>query len=128
MLNEMAGIVFRIAPAEAIQYSSEAKIIAEQINFQQGLALAYKNIGLGYFMQADYTEAFKNWEPSLEIYQLLGDDQGVANINSNLGSIYYTIGQNVEAIDYSLRALKIAEKLGDSIRIGTLLLNITCNT
>ncbi len=124
ILNDMAAIVFRTAPEEAIKYSSDAKNLAQQINFQKGLAGAYKNIGLGYYMQGNYTEALKNWEPALEIYQVLGDEQRIANIISNLGSIFYTNGNNVQAIEYFLRALKTAEKLGDSIRIGTLLLNI----
>ena len=124
ILNDMAAIVFRTAPEEAIKYSSDAKNLAQQINFQKGLALAYKNIGLGYYMQGNYSEAFKNWEPSLEIYQLLGDEKRIANIVSNQGSIFYTLGNNVQAIEYFLRALKIAEKWNDSIRIGTLLLNI----
>ncbi len=45
-LNDMAAIVYRTNPDKAIEYSSEAKILAEQINFQKGLAVAYKNIGL----------------------------------------------------------------------------------
>ncbi|MEN8228577.1 MAG: tetratricopeptide repeat protein [Bacteroidota bacterium] len=124
MLNDMAAIVFRTSPEEAITYSSDAKNIAGQIDFQKGLAAAYKNIGLGYYMQGNYTEALKNWEPALEIYQLLGDEQHIANIVNNLGSIFYTSGNNVQAIEYFLRALKTAEKLNDSIRIATLLLNI----
>ncbi|MCD4709371.1 MAG: tetratricopeptide repeat protein, partial [Bacteroidales bacterium] len=123
-LNAIADAVYRTDPDEAIRYSSEAKNLAELINFPKGVAGAYKNIGLGHYMQGDYADAFKNWEPSLKIYEELGDDQLVANLLSNQGSIYSTIGKNVEAIEYYLRALKMAEKLADSTRIGTLLLNI----
>ena len=55
------------------------------------------------------------------LYEQSGNDQLVANMLSNLGSAYYTTGNNVEAIEYSLRALKYAEEFGDSTRIGTLL-------
>ncbi len=123
-LNEMAEIVHRSAPDEAIKYSSEAKVLAEKTNFQKGLADAYKYIGLGNYMQANYAEAFKNWEFSLQIYEILGDDGNIARILGNQGSIYYSYGENVQATEYFLRALKIAEKLNDSIRISTLLLNI----
>lgn len=122
--NELAGLLYRSSPEEAIKYGSEAKTLAKELHFQRGLALAYKNIGLGHFMPGNYMEAIRNWESALEIYEELGDDQMVANILSNLGSTYYTTGNNLEAIEYSLRALRMAEKLGDSARIGTLLLTI----
>ncbi|HER08043.1 MAG TPA: tetratricopeptide repeat protein [Bacteroides sp.] len=123
-LNEIAYIVFRTDSDEAISYGSEAKLLAEQIDFRKGIAEACKNIGLGYYMKGNYSEAFRNWDRSLEAYQELGDDQGVANILGNQGSIFLTLGQNVQAIEYYLRALKIAERLKDSTRIATLLVNI----
>lgn len=124
VLNEIAGLLYRTAPDEALVYGTRAKNLAEQISFQKGLADAYKNIGLGNYMQGDYKDAIQDWELALEIYEELGDDQLVANIIGNIGSIYYSSGVSDLAIEYYLRALKIAEKLGDSKRIGTLLLNI----
>lgn len=123
-LNAIAAAIFRSEPAEAIRYSEDAISLAEQIKFRKGLALAHKNLGLGYYMQANYTEAFRSWEPSLETYEELGDFKMVANLLSNMGSIYYSIGKNVEAIEYFLRSLKLAEELSDSTRISTLFLNI----
>lgn len=123
-LNAISSSVFRSEPDEALRYSEEAKDLAEQIDFRKGLALAHKNMGLGYYMQGQYPEAFKSWEPSLQIYEELGDYKMVANLLSNMGSIYYSIGKNVEAIEYFLRSLKIAEELSDSTRISTLFLNV----
>jgi tetratricopeptide (TPR) repeat protein len=123
-LNAIADALYRSDPAEAIRYSTEARSLAEQLDFPRGVALAYKNLGLGYYMQGEYTEAFRNWEPSLEIYRELGDDHLVANLLNNMGAIYFSIGKNVEALGYYLPALQMAEKLADSIRISTLLLNI----
>ena len=74
-LNVIADLVYRASPEEGVKYGSEAKVLAEQLGFRRGFALAIKNIGLGYFMQANYTEALKNWEAALEIYEELGDDQ-----------------------------------------------------
>lgn len=120
-LNDIAYILYRISPDEAIEYGVEARDLSEKLDFKEGLAQAYKMIGLGYYMQGNYTEAIKNWEPALSLFEQFGDTQLVANMLSNLGSAYYTTGINEEAIEYSLRALKLAEELGDSVRIGTLL-------
>lgn len=120
-LNDIAYILYRISPDEAVEYGLEARDLSEKLNFMEGLAQAYKMIGLGYYMQGNYTEAISNWEPALKLFEQFGDIQLVANMLSNLGSAYYTTGINEEAIEYSLRALKLAEELGDSVRIGTLL-------
>jgi serine phosphatase RsbU (regulator of sigma subunit) len=124
LLNAMATAVHRTDPEAAIQYSSDARMIAEKVNYRKGLAEVYKNLGLGYFMLGNYEEAYKNWENSLESFEKLGDDRGVANIIGNQGAIFSTLGQNIQAIEYFLKALKIAERLQDSTRIATLLLNI----
>jgi len=124
LLNRMAAGVYRTAPEEAIKYSSDARMIAEKAGFRKGLAEAHKHIGLGYYMLGNFEEAYKNWEKSLEFFKMIGDDRGVANIIGNQGSIFLTLGQNIQAIEYFLEALKIGERLQDSTRIATLLLNI----
>ncbi len=124
ILNELAGLLYRTDPELAIKYSGDARTIAEQVDDRPGLAEAYKNLGLGYYMLGDFEAALRNWNPSLGIFQALGDERMVANIVGNQGSIYYNIGQNVQAIENYLRSLKIAEKLNDSIRIATMMLNI----
>lgn len=120
-LNDIAYLLFRLSPDEAIEYSLEAKLLSEKLNYKEGLAQSNKSMGLGYYMQGLYTEAIRNWEDALGLYEEFGDEQLAANMLSNLGSAYYTMGNNVEAIEYSIRALKVAEKVGDSTRIGTLL-------
>ena len=123
-LNSIADELYRANPDEAIRYGSEARNLAEQLNYPEGEALANKNIGLGFYMQAEFTEALRYWEPALALYEELGDNQMVANLESNLGAIYLTTGKYVEAMELFLPALKKAEELNDSTRISTLLLNI----
>ena len=124
VLNEIGDALYRVNPDEAILYGTEAKNLAEMINYPVGLAFANKNIGLGYYMQGELAEALRYWEPALELYEELGDKQMVANLMSNLGAIYYTGGKNLEAMELWIPALKMAEELGDSTRISTLLMNI----
>ena len=123
-LNAIATAVYSSDPESAISYGTEAKELAELISFPEGEALAYKNIGLGYYFQSEYSEAARNWESSLEIYEELGNEQLIANLQSNLGAIYHSIGQNVEALDYYLQALKFAEEGTDRTRLATLFINI----
>ena len=123
-LNAIADELYRADPDEAMRYGLEARTLAEQLNYPKGEALANKNIGLGFYMQAEFTEALRYWEPSLVLYEELGNDKMVANLLSNMGSIYLTTGKFVEAMELFLPALKMAEEMADSVRISTLLLNI----
>lgn len=123
-LNALADELYRANPDDAIRYAAEARNLAEQLNYPKGEALANKNIGLGFYMQGEFTEALRYWEPALALYEELGDDQLVANLQSNMGAIFFTTGKYVEAMELFLPALKKAEELNDSTRISTLLLNI----
>jgi serine phosphatase RsbU (regulator of sigma subunit) len=124
VLNELSDQLYATDPEEAIRFGRLAKNLAEKNNYKKGLAFAYKNIGLGHYMLGDFKEALENWDPSLALYQELGDDNMVANLLSNRGSVFYTTGNSVQAVEYYIRALKIAEEVNDSLRIGTLFLNI----
>ena len=124
LLNEMAVLVLTSSPEDAIDLSTEARTIAEKANYQEGLALALKNMGIGYLYLGNHVEAIKQWESSLLKYEVLGDKKMTANLLSNLGVSYYYQGLPESAMDYYLRSLKIAEEIGDTTRLSTLMLNL----
>ncbi len=123
-LNEIAASLYQIDEDEAIVYGTKAKSLAENIDFQIGLAAAYKNLGLGYYFIPDYKEALRNWESALKIYEELGDERLMANVLSNVGALFSTRGVYDQALENYLQALRLAERVGDSLRIATLNLNI----
>lgn len=115
---------FSASPQEAINYATEAKALAEKIHYKSGLAYSYKNIGIGYYMQADYIESLGNYDKSLAIFDSLGDKVGVANILSNEASIYFNQADDEKALELNLKSLNVAEEIGDTLRILTALQNI----
>lgn len=115
---------FSISPSEAINYATEARDLAEAIKFKKGIAYAYKNIGIGYYMQAKSLESLANYDKALAIFDSLGDKVGVANILSNEASLYFNQADDEKALDLNLRSLQVAEQIGDTLRILTALQNI----
>jgi class 3 adenylate cyclase len=109
---------------EAIRYGSEAIALSEQIQYKKGEAYAYKAVGLGHYVQANYPEAAVQFQHSLRLFEEMGLKSGVANILSNLGATFFNAGDDAKAIDFYLRSLKIAEEINDKLRIGTNLNNI----
>ena len=105
---------FSISPQEAINYATEARDLGEQIKFKKGIAYAYKNIGIGYYMQAKYLESLANYDKALAIFDSLDDKVGVANILSNEASLYFNQADDEKALDLNLKSLQVAEQIGDT--------------
>ena len=115
---------FTDSPARAIALSTEAKTLAEKINFRQGQAYALKHIGITYYFQGKYPEALDHYNQSLNIFKEISDNVGIANMHSNIGVIYYDQGDDAKALENYLQSLKFAELSGDKLRILTALNNV----
>lgn len=115
---------FSISPQEAINYATEAKDLAAKLNSLKGLAYAYKNIGIGYYMQANYVESLGSYDKALAIFDSLNDKTGVANILSNEASLYFNQADDEKALELNLKALQVSEEIGDTHRIIVALSNI----
>jgi class 3 adenylate cyclase/uncharacterized protein HemY len=123
-LNDISYALFSTDPDTAIYYGNKAKNLAIKINFQEGLAYANKNIGLGYYMQGDFFKVLSFWEASLESFQKSGNKEGESNLLLNIGAVYFSFGDDAIALDYYLKSLKAAENIQAEFRIYSALVNI----
>ncbi len=111
-------------PDSTVKIAMAARDLAEKIHFKNGLALSYKNMGIGYYLQGKYIEAIKSWQSALDVYQAMKNKAGVANMLSNQGSVYYQNGDDAKALELYLHSLKLSEEIGDPLRIATALNNV----
>jgi two-component system, NtrC family, sensor kinase len=123
-LLQLSKSNFDDAPDKAISFAEEAKVLAEEVQYYGGVALALKNIGIAYYYQGKDVEALDYWQQSYETYKASGDQIGEANILSNIGAIYFNQGDDAKALEYYLQSLTLAEKTKDKLRILTALNNI----
>ena len=123
-LIALSSDLCRSAPSEAIQLSTEAKNLAEQLNFQKGVAYALKYIGMGYYFQGKYPEALDYWELSLTKFESINNTAGIANMLNNLGAVYNNLGDDAGALEVFLKSLKMSEEINDSLRLLTAMINI----
>ena len=49
-LNRIASLISFENSNDAIKYGTEARLLAEKLHYRKGLALAYRNIGIGYYL------------------------------------------------------------------------------
>lgn len=115
---------FSISPQETINYATTARDLAQKLDYKNGLAYAYKNIGIAYYMLGNYVGSIENYDRSLAGFDSLKDKSGVANILSNEGSVYFNQGDDEKALELNLKALQVSEAIGDTLRILTALQNI----
>jgi adenylate cyclase len=124
VLNALSKSLFNNNPDTSIVIAGSAKLLAESINYKTGLALAFKNIGKGYYLEGKYKEAILNWQQAIEVYKILNDKTGVANMLNNQGAVYFNQGDDAKALELYLQSLKMSEALNDTLRILTSLTNI----
>jgi len=123
-LIQICQLEYRQAPVDAVLYGKEALKLSEKLNFRKGMALAYKFIGLGYYVQGDYWETVNQWQQAIDNFEAIDDKTGVSNILNNIGAVYYAEGDDTKALDFYLRSLKAAEEINDTTRIVTANINI----
>jgi tetratricopeptide (TPR) repeat protein len=123
-INQLTKLYFSIDAKSALRQAEWAEKISLKINYKNGLALAYKNMGIVYYNQSIDSIAYQKWRMALSLYEITGDKVGQANIYSNLGVIFLNQTEDNKAVECFLKASKIAEELNDSLRLATVLMNI----
>ncbi len=93
----------------ALYYAGKAKILAEHLSFQKGIAEAYRNIGNASSSKGNYAEALKNHFAALNIYEATGDNNGIAGCYNNIGNVYTYRSNYPEALKNYFAAQKINE-------------------
>ena len=103
-------------PDSTIILATEAKELAEKLNFQPGKAYALKYLGNAYFFKGEYIETLEFWNSALKVFEEIKDQTGIANILSNMANVYFLQGSEEKALEYALRSLSISETLGNKLR------------
>lgn len=85
---------------------------------------AYMNLGGVYWHMNDQTLAIKSWEDSLRMFLDASYEQGIANVNDNLGVGYNMLGKFDKSLEYYMKSEVIMKKIGDVRGLSMVLLNI----
>ena len=104
-------------PAKARNLAIEAQDLSEKIGYLKGKGYALKFMGLVDYYQGKFLEALGYWNESLQIFENLKDDIGIANLLNNISAVYSDQGNDEKALELSLRSLELSEKAGDKLRI-----------
>lgn len=103
----------------AIEAYFQSQEIFNQINFSEGKAAVFGNLGVAYRSIGDYEKAIDFYFKSMEIEQEIGDRRSIADSLGNLGNAYDSLGDYQKAIDFYSQSLKIKQEIGDRSGIAT---------
>ncbi|WP_421658834.1 tetratricopeptide repeat protein [Leptothermofonsia sp. ETS-13] len=121
----------------AIEHYQSALAIRRMLGDRPGEATTLNNLGFVYRSLAQYPqanepeaqkaslqEAQQTYLKAAEIYRQLGDRKGEATVLNNLGGVYFSQGQYVDALKAYERALTAVKITGDAPEQATTLSNI----
>jgi len=112
-LNQLASVLQNTVPDSTILLAQQALAIATKCNWKVGIAYAYKNEGLGYWIKGDFDRAIDFDTKALEIANETGNKRMQSTAYCNLAIVYNIQAAYPKALDNYLKALKIDEELGD---------------
>ncbi|TKC05536.1 sensor histidine kinase [Pedobacter polaris] len=98
---------------------------AKESNYVVGIARSHANIGFAYDRLDRKKEAVKSYEEALNIYKKLGNKKPINQMITNLGSIYFDLGEYKTADSYFQQVLEnVKETPKDEIGLGNALFSL----
>lgn len=111
--NHIASIYFELGKInEAEEYNMKALLVFLKKFNLSGMADAYTLAGQIFETRKQYADAISNYEGSLNSKTLLGQKEGIVEMNSNLGRVYIKMNQLKKAQQYLRNGLVLAKQIG----------------
>ena len=118
-LNELASkLLDSDSIAAALAYATEAKAIANKMNYKTGKAFAYYNLARFNIQKNNLTEALEFSLPALDMYTTLGNIRKTTELHTFSSYIYTKQFNLYQAIKSQYQALKGYEVLKDTPQIA----------
>lgn len=124
VLNQLSKQYRYSDSKKTMQYAQQAYELAKALNFKQGSALAFNNMGIAYYLQNKYPEAIKYFEQTVQMNKEIGNLKGEGDATNNIGLIHWKTGDYPKAIACFLQGLKIDEQRHDDLGVAQALNNI----
>ena len=112
-VNELNKLGYEIRftdPEETIKNAEKALKIAEKLNYRNGIAEAYRVMGIGHYYLYRTDVAISKYVTALTIFKEQKNLFGEAKVLNNIGNLYRDVDYD-RALKYFDKAQKLAERL-----------------
>ncbi|HNS16854.1 MAG TPA: tetratricopeptide repeat protein [Bacteroidales bacterium] len=118
-LNRLAVMLFYNDTAGSRAYEEEAIDLAQELDYERGIADAYRNRGYIYQHQGNFPKALDNFLESFSIYEMLDDKHTIGWIYYDLARAHYLAANCQKTIEYGYKALAVfRERIGGNLTVG----------
>jgi tetratricopeptide (TPR) repeat protein len=110
-------------PYETVTQAQRTLVLAQKINFINGIAEANRVIGIGYGYLSEPEKSLDYYLKALSYFQTSKNQDGLAKVNNNIGNLYHESDYE-KSIEYFTESLEIANKVKDEDLIAGIYLNL----
>lgn len=107
-----------VSQDSAMAYCHKAIKLAKDIEYENGIAQGYNDMGIIYLDKMQTDSALWLYQEAGQIWESLGDTARVAAIYNKIGITYQKLGKLDSAISYQFKCLDIYEKLNSEMGIA----------
>ena len=107
----------------SIAYGNEAVALAQELGNQALLGLAYKDLAHAFDGADLFETAIATYGKATAIFKIINDQEQIAYVYNNVGSIYLKKGDFDTSLNYLFRSLALKDSLG-GIKLNTTYGNI----
>ncbi|MBL4735978.1 MAG: tetratricopeptide repeat protein [Flavobacteriales bacterium] len=111
-------------PDTAILISKEALMLSEKIDDTREIAGSCLDIGIAYWVKAEYDQAIHYYKRAESISEKAGHTEKMIGAWVNLGIAYRAKGDYPRSLSYYLRSVSFVEEMEDKSRLSGLCTNI----
>ena len=122
-LNTQAYNTRLTDPQQTVNLGGQALELAQKLKYNNGIAEAYRVMGIGEYYLNQPELAISNYISALSAFSKVNDLRGEARISNNIGNLYRDNDYD-RSLEYFQKALDIGNKLGDKSLIATAYLNM----
>lgn len=122
-LNANAYLNRLTNPEQTVEDATKALALSTKLNYTNGIAEAYRVIGIGKYYLDQPEKAIENYLNSLAYFTRANNLLGEARVYNNIG-ILFRDHDYERSLDYLKKSLEIAQKIDDVKLMGSLYLNI----
>lgn len=113
VLNQLSEAYWYNDTKQAVQHSTDALELAEQLDYEIGEATAYYNLGVENMVLSKFGEALNLLQKSHDVYKSNNYLQGIARSLNYIGAVYQQRGNDTLALEYHLKSLRSFEDITD---------------
>ena len=112
-LISSAWDIRRSYPKESLEFSLEARKLAEEHQLTHDIATTYRNTGTAYYILSQYNKALTDLEKALGLFREMKDNHAIGSTLRNIGNVYHSMDLFEPSIKLYNEALVITESEND---------------